>query len=359
MGTVRHDVLDPTFMPPRAAACRGSRRGFTLVELLTVVAILVVLVGMLMPTLFRAIRFARLASCAANMHGIYTALVVYAGDNKNFVPTVGAYTRDGGGWCGLGLHNGNAYWSGALARTRSYDNLQLLVCPGTQTWGGSDMQNSGLYKNIGTNANPTYALRPASDMDSLAGRMWSNYGLRWSGWWHKVYPGARLMMAEVVCSEQGDYPFFTEMDIHGGTFAGSGVNIGVEVVRVGEASMNIVGSDGRVVRLLNYADFSSWKWGKCLWGAHVIPDKAGVVVPSLTPYYYPCNDRTGDVWITGQKEHSDPFYEGQDHIADGSLRPWSDLPWDFWTTFDQEIFNGSMMPWGNSDVWWPDTWQNP
>ncbi len=364
MGDLRRHAFEPVSNGLRVTKRCRVGRAFTLVELLVIIAILAVLIMLLMPTLYKAMRFARLASCAANMRGVYTALVVYAGDNKNFVPTVGGYTRGtGDGWCSLGGKYGEKYWFGALAQARAFDNLQLLVCPGTTSWGGSDLvKGSNLYKNIGTNAKPNYVLRQAAELDSFNGTFWGNYGLRWSGWWHKIYPNGRLMMAEAVC--EFGFPMFNQMDLHGGTFAGTEYNIGMAISRVGEASMNVLGSDGRVIRLLNYADFASWKWDKCAFGTYVIPGAVGVTVPEDMPYYYPCNTRTGDVWVAGQYGFSDPYYTNQHHLGPvpppchRSYLPMSDLPWDFWSTFDKELFNGSALPWGNG-IWWPSTWQNP
>lgn len=63
-----------------------SRRAFTLVELLVVVAIIATLLAMLMPSLRYARDFARLAHCEANLHGLGIAQVAYFGDNRGYVP---------------------------------------------------------------------------------------------------------------------------------------------------------------------------------------------------------------------------------------------------------------------------------
>jgi prepilin-type N-terminal cleavage/methylation domain-containing protein len=56
--------------------------GFTLVELLVVVAIIVVLLAMMAPALERAIEQAELAVCAAHLRGAGSGAFVYAGDNR-------------------------------------------------------------------------------------------------------------------------------------------------------------------------------------------------------------------------------------------------------------------------------------
>jgi prepilin-type N-terminal cleavage/methylation domain-containing protein/prepilin-type processing-associated H-X9-DG protein len=71
------------------------RKGFTLIELLIVIAIIGVLVGLLMPVVGRAREQARRTSCAANLKGLYNALVSYAGDNDRKLPV---FTDETGTW---------------------------------------------------------------------------------------------------------------------------------------------------------------------------------------------------------------------------------------------------------------------
>lgn len=67
---------------------RRSRRlkGFTLVELLVVVAIIALLIGMLMPVLSKARRHAARVACMANLRQLGLALVAYAGENGGYLP---------------------------------------------------------------------------------------------------------------------------------------------------------------------------------------------------------------------------------------------------------------------------------
>ena len=56
-------------------------RGFTLVEVLVVVSIIVILVGILVPSLERAMAASQRGRCAANLKGIGTALGTYLNDS--------------------------------------------------------------------------------------------------------------------------------------------------------------------------------------------------------------------------------------------------------------------------------------
>lgn len=62
--------------------------GFTLVELLTVIAVIGVLVALTIPVVGGVRASARRAECASNLRQIGGALFLYAADNKNHLPPV-------------------------------------------------------------------------------------------------------------------------------------------------------------------------------------------------------------------------------------------------------------------------------
>ena len=61
-------------------------RGFTLVELLVVIAVISLLAGIALPSLARARVIARRVKCRANLHGVGVALRMYLNESDDIMP---------------------------------------------------------------------------------------------------------------------------------------------------------------------------------------------------------------------------------------------------------------------------------
>jgi type IV pilus assembly protein PilA len=66
---------------------RQNRRGFTLIELMIVIAIIAILAAVLIPNFVRARSMAQLAGCKSNLKNIATALEAYSVDHNGHYPS--------------------------------------------------------------------------------------------------------------------------------------------------------------------------------------------------------------------------------------------------------------------------------
>lgn len=72
-------------------AVRTDRRAFTLIELLTVVAIIGVLAALLMPVISRVRESAKSSRCVTNLRQVGVAIQSYTADNKGSLPATGFF----------------------------------------------------------------------------------------------------------------------------------------------------------------------------------------------------------------------------------------------------------------------------
>jgi prepilin-type N-terminal cleavage/methylation domain-containing protein/prepilin-type processing-associated H-X9-DG protein len=94
-----HAKATTSFPGPARSTCRT---GFTLVELLVVIGIIALLIAILLPALNSARASAQKTTCASNLRQIVLASVLYAQDNRSFLPPahLNFYSQNNHRWHG-------------------------------------------------------------------------------------------------------------------------------------------------------------------------------------------------------------------------------------------------------------------
>lgn len=164
---------------------RKQNQGFTLVELLEVIAVIAALISILLPALGKARLSAQRIKCLSNMRQAFIEIRMYADGNRNLVPigfinssrrqsnavwvatTSSSYNGMYGGFTGLGW----LYYNGHMKQPRTWwcpVNTPAgiegpYVASGSSIWPPGNVKGPGIFTSIGWNNktfNMGYYARP-------------------------------------------------------------------------------------------------------------------------------------------------------------------------------------------------------
>jgi len=159
-------------------------RAFTLVELLVVIGIIVILIGILLPVLNRARQQAQQVACAANLHQIGCAIVMYTHQNGGYFPF--AVFSTGSNATGNTVH----FWPVRLRKMLN-GNQKVFYCPAedpraqwTQDIGGMILYADDLYARFGYEVGERLLVGgPSPVMNGLPPNgTYFSYGFNGGGW---------------------------------------------------------------------------------------------------------------------------------------------------------------------------------
>ena len=144
-------------------------RGFSLLELLVVVAIIAILAALLLPTLQSARERARRTACLSNLKQIGLALELYGRDSDDYFPNTSF------GASAPGTYNGQYRWMDAL--DPYLKSAQIFVCPDA-----SELKYQPRSLNYGGYAyNGAYYQKPDPDAATPPCSKWDHgYGVKQS-----------------------------------------------------------------------------------------------------------------------------------------------------------------------------------
>jgi prepilin-type N-terminal cleavage/methylation domain-containing protein/prepilin-type processing-associated H-X9-DG protein len=138
--------LLPRFACPARAPAAPRRSAFTLIELLTVIAIIGILAAIIIPTVGRVRQSAKSAQCLSNLRQMGMGFTLFAADNKGRLPRVGLNPRPNK------PEVVDALWYSAISpyiqKSQIVSNHPVYRCPSEETQVPADRVNSVIQYSV-------------------------------------------------------------------------------------------------------------------------------------------------------------------------------------------------------------------
>jgi prepilin-type N-terminal cleavage/methylation domain-containing protein len=111
----------------------GARQGFTLMELLVVIAIIAILAALLLPALAAAKQRAQVVQCTSNFRQIGVAYLLYVDDNNGVVPSALSFGVPADDISEAAATINGTYLYGGVAQLLALANPRVFWCPSDLT----------------------------------------------------------------------------------------------------------------------------------------------------------------------------------------------------------------------------------
>lgn len=158
-----------------------GRRGFTLIELIVVVAVVTILAAIAFPVTSHVVQAAKASACISNLKSLGSALNLYLGDHNEILPTLmagrksitenvpvidntlNAYVQDQrvfvcpGDIHGIGAATGTSYYWNNAINGQSITNLQFFMSKGENAEVPVMLDKEGFHPYAANKVNVLYA----------------------------------------------------------------------------------------------------------------------------------------------------------------------------------------------------------
>lgn len=199
-----------TKKPVNSPQVKANPDAFTLIELLTVIAIIGILAAILIPVVGKVREQARQAACASNLRQIGVGVHLYSADNDDWLPPV---SRSASAFTTYWMTNGRNL--GLLYEGGYVDDEQVFFCP---TRDVDPLEALGYHSpgNIASDGRRERSSYPARYISNDNPARW-----RLTGWIERPSLGPIETIRAVIYSD-----FVGVKDYQGGGISGTGTRIG-------------------------------------------------------------------------------------------------------------------------------------